>query len=145
MSLGKRFITDEHVIWLENGKVVRTRNVRTKSREDTWNLEEIVKANRGTQMDLSKGGVWTQGCRKCRAMMEGDHTRANPAHSAECRASVVEFFADDVGFQIKMRTAAERKGGERRPLERASRPSVRALRASGPRRLGPVARIPLSS
>ena len=34
--LGKRFTTDEHVIGLENGKVVRTRNVRPKSVEDSW-------------------------------------------------------------------------------------------------------------
>ena len=50
--LGKRFTTDEHVIGLENGKVVRTRNVQPKSLEDTWRLEEIdkIKANRGTQV-----------------------------------------------------------------------------------------------
>ena len=34
--LGKRFTTDEHVMGLENGKVVRTRNVRPKSLEDSW-------------------------------------------------------------------------------------------------------------
>ena len=32
----KRFTTDEHVIGLENGKIVRTRNVRPKSVEDSW-------------------------------------------------------------------------------------------------------------
>ena len=41
--LGKRFTTDEHVIGLENGKVVRTRSVRPKSLEDTWKWEEIDK------------------------------------------------------------------------------------------------------
>ena len=41
--LGKSFTTDEHVIGLENGKVVRTRNVRSKSLEDTWKWEEIDK------------------------------------------------------------------------------------------------------
>ena len=41
--LGKRFTTDEHMIGLENGKVVRTRNVRPKSLEDTWSFEEIDK------------------------------------------------------------------------------------------------------
>ena len=41
--LGKRFTTDEHVIGLENGNVLRTRNVRPKSLEDTWNMEEIDK------------------------------------------------------------------------------------------------------
>ena len=41
--LGKRFTTDEHVIGHENGKVVRTRNVRPKSLEDAWNMEEIDK------------------------------------------------------------------------------------------------------
>ena len=41
--LGKRFTTDEHVIGLENGKVVMTRNVRPKLQEDTWNMEEIDK------------------------------------------------------------------------------------------------------
>ena len=38
--LGKRFTTDEHVSGLENGKVVRTRNVRPKSLEDTWSFDE---------------------------------------------------------------------------------------------------------
>ena len=41
--LGKRFTTNEHVISLENGKVDRTRTVQPKSREDTWNLDEIDK------------------------------------------------------------------------------------------------------
>ena len=41
--LGKWFTTDEHIIGLENGKVVRTRNVRPKSLEDTWSFEEIDK------------------------------------------------------------------------------------------------------
>ena len=45
----KRFATDEHVIRLENGKVVRTRHVRPKSLEDTWNFQEI---------DKSKGQPW---------------------------------------------------------------------------------------
>ena len=39
----EKITTDEHVIGLENGKVVRTRNVRPKSLEDTWNMEEIDK------------------------------------------------------------------------------------------------------
>ena len=41
--LGKRLTTDEHIFGLENGKVVRTRNVRPKSLEDTWSFEEIDK------------------------------------------------------------------------------------------------------
>ena len=41
--LGKRFTTDEHVIPLENGKVVRTRNVQPKSLEDGWKFDEIDK------------------------------------------------------------------------------------------------------
>ena len=40
--LVKRFTTHEH-IGLENGKVVRTRNLRPKSLEDTWSFEEIDK------------------------------------------------------------------------------------------------------
>ena len=39
--LGKRFTTDEHVVGLENGKVVRTRSVRQKPVEDMWKMEEI--------------------------------------------------------------------------------------------------------
>ena len=50
--LGKRFTTDEHVIGLENGKVVRTRNVRPKSLEDTWNMGEIDKI-KGQPLDPS--------------------------------------------------------------------------------------------
>ena len=41
--LGKRFTIDEHIIGLENGKMVRTRTVRPKTLEDTWNFEEIDK------------------------------------------------------------------------------------------------------
>ena len=37
-KLGKRFTTDKYVIGLENGKVVRTRNVRPKSLEDTCHI-----------------------------------------------------------------------------------------------------------
>ena len=43
MWLEKRFTTDEYVIGLENGKVVRTRNVRPKSLEDTWTFDETDK------------------------------------------------------------------------------------------------------
>ena len=50
--LGKRFSTDEHVIGLESGKVVRTRNVRPKTLEDTWKWEEIDKI-KGQQWDPS--------------------------------------------------------------------------------------------
>ena len=39
--VGRRFTTDEHVIGLENGKVVRTRNVRSKSLEDSRKFDEI--------------------------------------------------------------------------------------------------------
>ena len=41
--LGERFATDEHVISLENGKVVRTKNVQPKSLEDSWKFDEIDK------------------------------------------------------------------------------------------------------
>ena len=41
--LGKRLTTDEHVIGLDSGKVVTRRNVRPKSLENTWKLEEIGK------------------------------------------------------------------------------------------------------
>ena len=41
-----------------------------------------------TKADLSKAGRWTQGCRKCRAVEEGDHSRTN--------ARVAEILADDV-------------------------------------------------
>ena len=41
--------TDEHVIGLENGKVVRTRNVRPKSLQDSGKFYDI---------DKSKGQPW---------------------------------------------------------------------------------------
>ena len=41
--LGKRFTTDEHVIGLESGRGVRTRNVRPESLEDSVNMEETDK------------------------------------------------------------------------------------------------------
>ena len=70
-----------------------------------------------SKADLPKAGRWTQGCRKCRAMKEEDHSRTDLPHSAECRARVAEILADDVGFQTRMRKAAERKEGERRLLK----------------------------
>ena len=42
---GNRFTTDEYVIGLENGKVVRTRNLRPKSLEDSWKFDEIDQVN----------------------------------------------------------------------------------------------------
>ena len=149
--LGKRFTTDEHMIGLENGKVVRTRNVRPKTLEDTWNFEEIDKikgqpwdpsvtltyeklaqekfprieeptpaeeeyvymprSHMITKADLTKAGGWTPGCRTCKAMKDGDHSRTNLAHSADCRARVAEILADDIGIRTKMRKAVERKEG----------------------------------
>ena len=50
-----------------------------------------------TKADLSKAEGWTQGCRKCRVMKEGDHSRTTLAHGAECRARVAVILADDVG------------------------------------------------
>ena len=41
--LGKRSSTDEHVVGLDNGKVVRTRSVRQRPTEDMWNSEEVNK------------------------------------------------------------------------------------------------------
>ena len=54
---------------------------------------------------------------ECKTMKEGDLSRTNLAHSTECKASVAEILADDVGFQTKMRKTTERKEGERRPSE----------------------------
>ena len=84
-----------------------------------------------TKTDLSKAGGWTQGCKKCRAMKEGDHSRTNLAHSAECRARVAEILADDVGFQTKMRKAHERMEGERLPLEPSPKVQVGGSSSSG--------------
>ena len=84
-----------------------------------------------TKADLSKAGRWTQGCRKCRSVKKGDHSRTNLAHSAECRARVAEILADDVGIQTKMGKAAERKEGERRPLEPFPKVHVGGSSSSG--------------
>ena len=70
-----------------------------------------------TKADLTKAGGWTPGCRKCKAMKEGDHSRTNLAHSADCRALVAEILADDIAFRTKMRKAVERKEGARRTME----------------------------
>ena len=67
--------------------------------------------------DLTKAGGWTPGCRKCKATKEGDQSRTNLAHSAECRARVSEILADDVEFRTKMKRAGERKDGARRAME----------------------------
>ena len=92
-----------------------------------------------TKADLSKAGGWTQGCRKCRAMKEGDLSRTNLAHSTECRARVAEILADDVGFQTKMRKAAERKEGERRPSEPTPDVQVGGSSSSGSAHVEPPA------
>ena len=68
---------------------------------------------------------------KCRAMKEGDHSRINLTHSADSRARVVEILADDVGFQTKKTKAAERKEGERRPLEPFPKLQVGGSSSSG--------------
>ena len=62
-----------------------------------------------------------QGCRKCRALKEGDHPRTDLVHSAECRACVAEILADDVGFQTRI------KEGERRFLEPSPKVQVGVL------------------
>ena len=41
--LGKRFTTDEHVIGMDDGRVVRSRCVRTRPEEDSWNIDSIDK------------------------------------------------------------------------------------------------------
>ena len=51
--LGKRFTTDEHVIALEDGKVVRTRSVKCKPEGDTWRrdkIESVTGKKLGTQV-----------------------------------------------------------------------------------------------
>ena len=66
-----------------------------------------------TKADLTKAGGWTPGCRKCKAMKEGDHSRTNLAHSADCRERFVEILADDIAFRTKMMKAVTRKEGAR--------------------------------
>ena len=169
--LGKRFTTDEHVIGLEDGKVVRTRNVRPKSLEDTWNFVEIDKikgqpwdpsvtlteeklaqerfpriedprpaeeeyvdmprSHMITKTDLTKAGGWTPGCRKCKAMKDGDHSRTNLAHSAECRARAAEILADDMEFRTKMKKAVERKEGARHVVEPFPKVQIGGSSSSG--------------
>ena len=65
------------------------------------------------------------------AVKEGDHSRTDLAHSAECRARVGEILADDVGFQTKMRKAHERKEGERLPLDPSPKVQVGGSSSSG--------------
>ena len=169
--LGKGFTTDEHIIGLENGKVVRTRNVRPKSLEDTWSFEAIDKikgqpwdpsvtltyeklaqekfprieeptpaeqeyvymprSHMITKADLTKAGGWTPGCRKCKAMKEGGHSRTNLGHSADCRARVAEILADDIAFRTKMRKAVGRKEGARRTMEPFPKVQVGGSTSSG--------------
>ena len=63
-------------------------------------------------------------------MKEGDQSRTNSAHSAECRARVAEILADDVEFRIKMKRAEERKEGARRALESFPKVQIEGSRSS---------------
>ena len=172
MWLGKRFTTDEHVIGLENGKVVEAKECATEvSRRTVGSFDEIDKikgqpwdpsvtltyeklaqerfpriedptpaeeeyvhtprSHMIKKADLTKAGGWTPRCRKCKAMKEGDHSRTNLAHSAECRARVAEFLADDVEFRTKMKRAEERKEGARRAMELFPKVQIGGSTSSG--------------
>ena len=50
--LGKRFTTDENIISLSDGKVVRARNVRTNPATDSWD-KEMIQENAGQPWDPS--------------------------------------------------------------------------------------------
>ena len=79
--------------------------------------EECVYMRRShmiTNADLTKAGGWTPGCRKCKALKKGDHSSTDLAHSADCRARVVEILADDIAFRTRMKKAMGRKEGARR-------------------------------
>ena len=64
-------------------------------------------------------------------MKDGDHSRTNLAHSADCRARVAEILADDIAFRTKMRKEVERKEGARRTMERFPKVQVRGSTSSG--------------
>ena len=64
-------------------------------------------------------------------MKEGDHSRTNLAHSADCRARVAEILADDIAFRTKMRKAVERKEGARRTMEPFPKVPVGGSTSSG--------------
>ena len=76
-------------------------------------------------------GGWTPGCRKCKAMKEGDHSRTNLAHSADWRAPVAEILADDIAFRTKMRKAVELQEGARRTIEPFPKVQVGGCTSSG--------------
>ena len=84
-----------------------------------------------TKADLTKAGGWTPGCRKCKAMKEGDYTRTNLAHSADCRARVAEILADDIAFRTKVRKAVGRKEGACRTTEPFPKVQVGGSTSSG--------------
>ena len=81
--------------------------------------------------DLTKAGGWTPGCRKCKALKEGNQSQTNLAHSAECRARVAEILADDVEFRTKMKRAEERKEGAPREMESFPKVQIGGSTSSG--------------
>ena len=73
--LGKRFSTDEHVIGLEDGRVIRTRSVRAKPAEDFWSLDGLSKV---------KGQPWDPSVTLTYAKMSEDRFPKIPEpHAAE--------------------------------------------------------------
>ena len=64
-------------------------------------------------------------------MKEGDHSRTNLTHSADCRACVAEIFADDVASRTKMKKAVDRKEGARRLMEPFSKVQMGVRGSSG--------------
>ena len=91
-----------------------------------------------TRADLKKVGGWMSGCRKCKAMMEGDQSRTNLAHGRECRARV-DVLASDVEFRTNFKKADERKEGSRRVMEEFPRVQAGGSSSSGSAPVEPTA------
>ena len=150
--LGKRFATDEHVVAMEDGTVVRADAVREfpGQRFDKDLLDKIIGAPwdlRGTgseqgggeREDPRAGDVrqalvieptpmtlpvarrlmitkdildkveYTDGCRKCRDILEGDRSRPGLSHSEECRARVIARMQADPELRPRLQCEKERQ------------------------------------
>ena len=129
---------------LENGKVVRTRNVRPKSLEDTWNFVEIDKI-KFQPWDPSVTLTYEKLAQERFPRIEDPRpaeeeyvymprshmTTKTDLTKAECRARVAEILADDMEFRTKMKKAVERKEGARHVVEPFPKVQIGGSSSSG--------------
>ena len=154
--LGSRFETREHIVGMDDGRVVRTRSVQAFPMESRWCADKVLNivgmpwtptgtvrkvtvdpasvptpsvqhqggeeaqpVQRGMPVQLKhvKKFGYTEGCRKCKTIREGDLSQPTLGHSDTCRARMGGLAKEDDEFKAQAEAGEKRKMDTKGPQQ----------------------------